>query len=254
MSAAPEFTHNQARLATQHALLLPEHEWASIKNVKDFVVFLDMVRNSNLGRWLGQSAYRHQHDIEIRLRKQFSTYIAHISAWQPEPWQKAMQWCQILLYLPWLKLLWQNKPHNLTWTERDELISYVSNSEESTASYNGLIHLRQAIENHEPALNTWLSVWYDLWPSHDSNHATELKNLEIHWKAMLDSLHEDSLDGIAQIDDDRILTLHDWFHEYPNQPVSAYIILSLSAIEMFRLRRELLKRSNHAPQIKSLDH
>lgn len=242
MSTRPGFSYSQARLAAQHALLLPEEEWRSIESIKEFNVFLDMVRNSNLGRWLSHSAYRHEHEIELRLRKQFRNYIAHISSWQPAPWQKAIQWCQILLYLPWLKLLWKNKPNDLTWAERDELLSCVGNDQEGAASYNGLIMLRQGIENDESALNTWLAVWYDLWPSHDSQDALQLKKLETFWKDFLGHLHEQDLNDIGLLDEKMLSSLHTWFRNQSQKPVSAYILLSLSAIELFRLRRELLKR------------
>jgi hypothetical protein len=96
----------QARLQARHGQRADELSWQRLEIIREFPALLDVARASPLRPWLvGITQDSPPHRIEAVLRSHWRAHVAEVAAWMPRPWQPALQWCALLPDLPVLQHL-----------------------------------------------------------------------------------------------------------------------------------------------------
>lgn len=96
----------QARLQARHGQRAREADWQRLEVTREFGALLDAARQSPLQPWLvGLTRHSTSHQIEALLRGQWQALVAEVAAWMPARWQAALAWCAVLPDLPLLQHL-----------------------------------------------------------------------------------------------------------------------------------------------------
>lgn len=90
-----EYAH--ARLHARHGQRADELTWRRIEVVREFAPLLTLARGTALQPWLvGITAQSTAHQIEASLRGQWRGLVSELVGWMPGPWQPALAWCAVL--------------------------------------------------------------------------------------------------------------------------------------------------------------
>lgn len=101
MASATDFGYAQARMQARHAERLGEADWHALAAIGEFSAFLAAARETPLKRRLrGISPRSSVHELEAQLRAELLESIAEVARWVPQAWRDAVDWCAALLYLP----------------------------------------------------------------------------------------------------------------------------------------------------------
>lgn len=112
-----ELTH--ARVQARHGQRAGEAVWQRLEMTRDFGALLEVARASPLQPWLeGMSAASGAKQIEASLRSHWRKTVAEVAAWMPTAWQSALNWCAVLPDLPVLQHLAQGG-EALPWMQDD---------------------------------------------------------------------------------------------------------------------------------------
>jgi hypothetical protein len=87
----------QARVHARHGSRIDEAAWRRIEVMRDFAALLELARGTALRPWLvGITAESKVHRIEAVLRGHWRELVAEVVAWMPPQWQRALAWCALL--------------------------------------------------------------------------------------------------------------------------------------------------------------
>ena len=87
----------QARLQARHGQRVDEAGWRRIETMREFAPLLELARGTALRPWLvGIAADSTAHAIEATCAATGARSSTRSSAWMPRPWQPALAWCAVL--------------------------------------------------------------------------------------------------------------------------------------------------------------
>jgi hypothetical protein len=96
----------QARLQSRHGQRAGDADWQRLETAREFAALLDAARNSPLRPWLvGITAASTSQQIERVLRSHWRALVTEVAGWMPAPWQAAVLWCALWPDLPVLQHL-----------------------------------------------------------------------------------------------------------------------------------------------------
>jgi hypothetical protein len=96
----------QARLQSRHGARADEVAWQRLEVAREFAALLDAARHSPLHPWLvGITPHSNAHQIEGVLRLHWRATVAETAGWMPTAWQPPLSWCAVLPDLPALQHL-----------------------------------------------------------------------------------------------------------------------------------------------------
>lgn len=96
----------QARLQSRHGARAGEADWQRLETAREFGVLLEAGRASPLRPWLvGITAPGEAHRIEGVLRAHWRAAVTEVAGWMPAAWRPAMLWCAAWPDLPVLQHL-----------------------------------------------------------------------------------------------------------------------------------------------------
>ena len=96
----------QARLQARHGQRASAAAWQRLETTREFGALLEVARSSALRPWLvGITPASTSHQIELTLRAHWRALVAEVAAWMPAAWQASMGWCAVLADLPVLQHL-----------------------------------------------------------------------------------------------------------------------------------------------------
>jgi hypothetical protein len=96
----------QARLQSRHGERADEPAWQRLEVAREFAALLDAGRQSPLQAWfVGITVQSTSHQIEAVLRGHWRAAVAEVAGWMPPCWQPALNWCAPLPDLPALQHL-----------------------------------------------------------------------------------------------------------------------------------------------------
>jgi hypothetical protein len=99
-----ELTH--ARVLARHGERLGPADWRRIEATRDWTPALEVARSTALRPWLdGITADSGVAQVEGTLRRHWRGVVSETAAWMPAPWQAAVAWCAWLPDLPLLQHL-----------------------------------------------------------------------------------------------------------------------------------------------------
>lgn len=198
-----------------------EAAWRALGVIRDLSAFVDAARAGPLARWMrGIDRQADAHAIEERLRENTGAHVRELRDWMPVAWQPAIEWTTVLLDLPFaLHLARGDTP--LPWMAAD-------------AGCRDLARAPWLAGGDRAAA---VGAWHDEWNRrvpHDAGDDDLLRKLG----DLLANVPRRSL-GPPLLHLYRRATL---------APAATFVYLALSALDMERLRGELLRRALFAMQ------
>lgn len=245
MSVTARFAYVQVRLQARHGARPDIAVWRHLQGTSDFANYLQLARHTPLRPWVatldpGQGS----DEIEGELRRLFRRHVDEVAGWVPPAWRPAVLWVRRLPDLPALQYLLGGEPVP-AWLQDDTelrdmgclpVASRLELMEQSDC--NIFLTASQAGESLPDA---WLSHWRKLWPgTARQDHGLEVLGNALHY--YLRVLQADSCDSVQSRRETLQLQLVSAFRRYSFQPAAVFSYLALTALELARLRGDLLVR------------
>lgn len=241
----------QARLQARHGQRADDAAWQRLETTREFTALLDAVRNSPLRAWVvGLTPRSGAHEIDTVLRRHWRAVVAEVVGWMPLPWQPALAWCALLPLLPALQHLARDGALR-PWMHTEPLLQAVAAAapRARAAALRGttaaaLAPAWAAPQTLGPA---WQQEWQRRLPrplggADDSLH-TVVALLQAHGSSF----------AAAPAGTGTLLRralqarLAPWVRRAAAEPAAAFVHLALCALDLERLRGELLLRALFPP-------
>lgn len=246
MNHAARFAYAQVRLQARHGERPDDRVWRRLESVGELANYLQVARNTALRPWVSGLHPGHgAHDIELTLRQQYRRTIDEVAHWMPAGWRGPVSWVRRLPDLPALQ-------HLLTgavapgWMRDDpELRLYAS--ETPAARVQALqstecAALLKGWQRGEPLSAAWLEHWRTLWPG-APRLAAGLEALARLLRRHLGALSLYSGAASAPLHESLSRELNYAFRRYSFEPAAAFAHLGLVALDVQKLRDQLLQRA-----------
>ena len=237
----------QARLSARYGQRPDEIAWRRIEHLRELPALLDAARMSALGFWLaGIDPASTPHTIERVLREHWRKLVAEVAAWMPDEWQSAVRWCALAADLPVAQHLARGGA-SLPWMPDDAV--YRELCEREAAGFGAaptagpFAPLAAAWPDPVRIGGAWLAEWRRRLPVGEDDEATLLDELARVLRAHLAAFHDPAVrDGwpLRRALEARLTLL---FRRAMLDPAAAFVFLALAALDLERLRGELVRRA-----------
>jgi hypothetical protein len=239
-----EFAH--ARIQARHGQRLDTAAWRRIETMREFVPALELARSTALRPWLvGITADSSAPQIESTLRRHWRSTVDEAAAWMPMAWQPAIRWCA---WLPDLALLQHlargGEPP--PWLRDDAIWRELSVARPATRAAALAAGPAGALANAWPAPQMFGEVWRAAWQQRLPQRTRDVGDtldrlvhvLRDHAKAFAVAATSQGWPLRAALQ----ARLQQLLRASALQPASAFIHVALCALDLERLRAELLRR------------
>jgi hypothetical protein len=236
------FAYAQARLQARYAELPTEGDWRRLSGARSLSGWIEEARSGALKRWVkGFSAQSDSHDIERGVRSQFTDTVEQVAGYLPKAWRHSMTWCG---WLPVLGLFDHVRGGGdlPDWVARDPSLALLLNEDGgldaaalATQGVGGLLE--------DDASRAWRAQWRRTWPRCQPAYLDAVDALTLRCLAHLREFREAPPARAWTLRQEFRERLRLEFHLYLLQPVTAFIFLTLVALDLERLRRALLDRA-----------
>lgn len=254
MSTA-DFAYVQVRLQARHGARPDEAVWRHLQGTSDFANYLQLARNTPLRSWVqtldpGQSS----DEIEGELRRLFRRHVDEVAGWVGPAWRPAVYWVRHLPDLPALQYLFSGDPVPV-WMQNDPELHDMgclpvdARLDAVRQSDCNIFYL--AWQAGESLPDAWLARWRALWPM----VARREQSMEALGKVLsqyLRVLQADTSGSVQARCEALQLQLDSAFRRYSFQPAAVFSHLALTALELTRLRGELLVRQLFATNMEQV--
>jgi hypothetical protein len=241
MSSSVNFAYAQARLQARFGERPDADVWLRLHGIGEIGSYLQAARQTPLRKWvLGISPTHESHDIELVLRQKFRSHIDEVANWPPLPWRAAFQWIKYLLDLPVLQQLLSGGTM-AEWMRRDPVLADFSGTD-TFMHPSDVTVLAESARQGDTLFQGWLQHWRELRPGtgHSDAHFNDaLAQLEALLRAQLEPSRGTST---PQLREELAHRLRTAFRRYSFQPATACAYLALTALDLERLRGDLLQR------------
>jgi hypothetical protein len=219
-----------------------EAAWRAIAGIRGFAAFLDAARTPPFRRWTsGIAADAEPHGVEAVLLTHWRVLVDELRAWMPEQWQAAITWAGALGDLPVAQYLARGGIP-LPWMRDDPAYRELSCNGGPPTS-GPLAPLARTWTNPEGFFRVWIDEWSLRIPrrygAERSAIADYARLLVADRTARTDSSGSDGTLARRAL----VSRLAALYRRAMLDPAAAFIFLALSAIDMERLRGELLRRA-----------
>lgn len=255
MSVNATFAYVQVRLQARHGARPDEATWRHLQGTSDFANYLQLARHTPLRPWLttldpGQGS----DGIEGELRRLFRRHVDEVAGWVVPAWRPAVLWVRRLPDLPALQYLFSDDPVP-AWLQNDpELQDMGCLPIESRLEVMQQADCRlflMAYQAGDSLPDAWLSQWQTLWPG-KARHDHGLNALGKALRQYLQVLQADSCGSVQARCEALQLQLVSAFRRYSFQPAAVFSYLALVALDLSRLRGELLVRQLFATNLEQV--
>ena len=223
-----------------------EAAWRAIAGIRGFAAFVDAARTPPFRRWTsGIAADAEPHGVEAVLLGHWRALVDEVRTWMPEQWHAAIAWAGALGDLPVAQYIARGGI-SLAWMRDDPAYRELGRDGGPPTS-SPLAPLARTWTNPEGFFRVWADEWSLLLPQRyraERNAITDYARLLVADRATrTDSPGNDgSLARRALVS--RLAAL---YRRATLDPAAAFIFLALSALDMERLRGELLRRAIFSP-------
>jgi len=245
MIAAGSLEYAQARIGARNGRRPREADWQRIEVVREFGAALDAANGTRLRHLVaGIVASQGVHDVEARLRARWRSLVTEVASWMPAQWQPALRWCETLIDLPVLQYL-ADGGLPLPWMRDAPLYREVCIDDPQRRGQplrkGTFAPLASAWAAREPLLSGWRAEWMRRLPAPlaDSALLARLVTLVEQHLAAFSTLASGDAWPLRRALQARIATL---FRRATLDPAAAFAFLALAALDIERLRGELVRR------------
>ena len=220
----------QARIQSRHGARATETAWNAAHASVTLAALLETARASGLKPWVaGIDTTQGEDELELQLRERLRERIAEVAGWMPPEWRAAMRHTALLLDLPARQHLLLGRPA-LAWMARESALAPWLNAAPDE-------------ERAERLRAEWLQAWRALWPDPPAGDAAGLEELvravQSHLEAFAASDADDA-PALRRALQDRLEVL---FRRHALAPAAAFIHVALLALDLERLRGEIVARA-----------
>jgi hypothetical protein len=255
MTARARFAYAQVRLQARHGARPDESLWRSLQGTSDFANYLQLARHSPLQSWVrtldpGQSS----DEIETELRRLFRDHVDEVAGWVPPAWRPAVMWVRRLPDLPALQHLLSGEPVPV-WLQRDAELRDMGclpvDLRLEAMQHSDCAIFTMATQTGESLPDAWLNHWRTLWPGTARQH----QGLEALGNALhryLQVLQAERCESVQTRCEALHVQLTSAFRRFSFQPAAVFCALALTALELGRLRGDLLVRQLFATNLEQV--
>ena len=236
----------QARIGARQGERLREADWHRIEVLRDLRPLLELARGTALRPWLaGIEVDSSVHRVEAALRDRWRALVAEVAGWMPARWRPALAWWAVLPDLAPLQHLARGE-EPAPWMRDDgawrELCASAPEARAARLADGPFASLAAAWSAPQTLSRAWQAEWRRRWPEQGREADDMLERLARAWLeherafAAATSGQGWLLRGSLRAHLALLLrraTLH---------PAAAFIHLALCALDLERLRAELVRR------------
>lgn len=249
MNTSPQWSYVQARLQARHGERLSETGWRTLEATKSLDQFIERSRATGLRRFTSHvNAGMSSHAIERVLRAAWRDYVAEVAGWVEADWQPPLLWLAPVADLPALDALlrgsvpaWVGQDAALADFAGDDMPPRIAALEKSP-----LAALLPGKDRAATLAGRWYAHWRSLWPRGTQTGA--LDNLaaavRIHFELLARAAAKETS---APYQRDLARKLTRLFRRHSASPTAVFAHLALTALDLERLRGNLVRRRLFAP-------
>jgi hypothetical protein len=237
----------QARLQSRHGQRASEVAWQRLETAREFGLLLGAARASPLRPWVvGITAQATSNEIEAVLRAHWRALVAEVASWMPPEWRPALDWCAVLPELPALQHLSRGGEPG-AWMQDDPdlraLCAVPANERGTALAAGSLGALARGWSEPESLARAWQAEWERRLPHRLSDADESLRQvvaaLTSHGAAFATA--PPGPGGLLRRSLQARLSL--LLRRATLEPAAAFIHIALCALDLERLRGELLGRA-----------
>jgi hypothetical protein len=245
----------QARLQSRHGQRATEATWQRVETAREFAALVALGRASALRPWLvGITTPADARQIETVLRGHSRATVAEAAGWMPAAWQAALAWCAVLPDLPLLQHLARGGQAQ-AWMADDPVLRRLcaapAEERQAALAAAGLGDLATAwAAPHSPAAawqQAWLAAWWKRVPQPQAAVDDSLRQVvaAVQAHAAAFAAAPPGPGGLLRRALQARLAL--LLRRATLEPAAIVIHLVLCALDLERLRGELLRRALFTP-------
>jgi len=236
----------QARLQARHGQRVDEAAWRRIETMREFAPLLELARGTALRPWLVSiAADTTAHGIEATLRGHWRALVDEVVTWMPGPWQAALGWCAVLPDLAPLQHLARGG-EAAAWIADDgelgELCAAPPPTRLAVLAAGPLAALAPAWDAPQAMGRSWLIEWQRRLPQPLNEAGDALGQLVHELCDHAGSFAEASPGQGWQLRAALRARISLLLRRAALEPAAAFIHVALCALDLERLRGELLRR------------
>jgi hypothetical protein len=238
----------QARISARFGDRPGELDWRRLAHVRLLPALFDVARNSAFRTWVGGiSAQSTAHEIEARLRLLWRAHVAEVAAWVDDDWRGAVLWFGVLPELPIVGSLARREPVP-AWALEDasyrDFVDGVAAARRAPQRRDTFAPLAGARGDPSRVGPLWRAEWERRVPSGgDTALLNELMRVGLsHLSAFRDPALTDGW-PLRRTLESRLTLL---YRRSLQDPAGVFVYLCLVALDVERLRGELLRRAAFA--------
>lgn len=233
-----------ARLAARHGQRLDAAAWQRIEGLRDLAAALEAARRTALRPWLlGLTAELPPAELEAALRAQARAAVDEVAAWVGPDWRAAVQWCALLPDLaPLQHLLRGGAPP--AWMRADARWQAVAEAEPAArqAALADTPWAALATQAPEHIATAWADGWRRRCPRAALADGT-LAGLATLLRAQAGAFVQAGPGSGRALREQLQHRLRPWLRGAMLEPAGVFAQLVLTALDLERLRGELLRRA-----------
>ncbi len=246
MKPGAQFAYAQARLQARHGMRPTEQLWQRMASTGDLANFLQQAQRTPLRPWvLGMQSTQTSHSLELSLRQHFREYIDEVTTWLPDNCRAVVRPLKRLLDLPVLQFLLRGEATPPWVFEDAELRPFAAQMVASRrkALYDADCGYLVIASQQGVSLSlAWLEYWQRQWPA--SRHFTAgLVYLSRLLRRYLQASSPGHVTRSGLSRQQLVSGLNHTFRRYSFEPAAACAHLGLIALDLEKLRGELLQRA-----------
>jgi len=216
----------QTRMQARHGSRPDASQWRQLSEQREFAAYLSTAHALPCGSWLaGIDEAAGPHQLEHALRRHWRDTVDELTGWMPEAWHPALRWTAPLIDWPLFCLLLtgDTPPHWL-------------NKKISDAAFVPPAEASQGLAG-------WTAEWVHRWPDAAEEERQSLHKLQQRVQKHLAEFAK--LDPASAWESRRQFEqqLSYAFRRTAMRPTAAFIYLLLHALDLERLRADLLARA-----------
>jgi hypothetical protein len=243
MKRSGDLEYAYARIASRFGDRPSEAAWRVIAIVRGLPAFLDAAHAPPFRRWIGGiTADAGPHAIEAALVGQWGALVHELREWMPEHWHAAITWAGTLVDLPVVEYLVRGGAV-LPWMQDVPLYRELGRNAGTPPAHGLLAPLAIAWAQPEGLFRAWCGELSRRVPRSTWEASATIEDCARLLLAHRSALADPSLgDGILPRGA-LVSRLSALYRRSTLDPGAALIFLALSALDMERLRGELLRRA-----------
>ena len=247
MTQLTQFAYVQTRLQARHGLRPTEYTWNHLASQNELASYLQSARRSALRPWvLSLHVNDNYHTMEALLIHQYRLYIQEIAFWLTSPWREIVLWIKRLPDLPALQHLLMGNTAAL-WMLNDPQLKPFTNSNMEQR----IEALRQSDcgplvdgwQNGSSLVDAWLVHWHSLLSEQKPKFTHSINSLVQLLKTHVENFHHLNVSQTWNARTDLTNKLTFLFRRHPFEPVAAIVHLALVALDLERLRADIMQRA-----------